>query len=113
LGKLIGIAAIVCSIIAVLVITGSAQAQDGGNALLGDRLARKVCAECHLVVNRPGLSINRDAPTFEEIAKTPGLTSTALTVMLQTSHRTMPNIVIEGDDLKNIIAYILSLKESN
>jgi len=25
----------------------------------------------------------------------------------------MPNIVVKGDDLKNIIVYILSLKESN
>jgi hypothetical protein len=41
------------------------------------------------------------------------MTSTALTVALQTSHRTMPNLVIKGDDAMNIIAYILSLKESD
>ena len=58
-----------------------------------------------------GRSTDADAPTFEAIAKTPGLTSTALAAALQTSHRTMPNVVIKGDDANNIIAYILSLKE--
>ncbi len=38
---------------------------------------------------------------------TPGLTGAALTAMLQTSQRTMPNT-----DISDIVAYILSLKES-
>jgi hypothetical protein len=60
-----------------------------------------------------GSSTNPAAPTFETIAKTDGLTSTALIAMLQTSHRTMPNIVIKGSDINDIVAYILSLRESN
>jgi mono/diheme cytochrome c family protein len=92
---------------------GSAQAQQVGSAEEGLQLAREACAECHLVEKTAGYSTNADAPTFEAIAKTPGMTSTALTVALQTSHRTMPNLVIKGDDAMNIIAYILSLKESD
>jgi hypothetical protein len=38
------------------------------------------------------------------------MTSIALTAALQTSHRTMPNVVIKGDDADNIVAYILSLQ---
>ena len=38
------------------------------------------------------------------------MTSAALTVALQTSHRSMPNFIIKGRDAQNIIAYILSLK---
>jgi hypothetical protein len=41
------------------------------------------------------------------------MTSAALTVALQTTHRTMPNFVMKGDASQNIIAYILSLKEKN
>jgi hypothetical protein len=41
------------------------------------------------------------------------MTSAALTVALQTSHRSMPNFVIKGHDAQNIIAYILSLKEDS
>ena len=43
----------------------------------------------------------------------PGLSTAALAASLQTSHRTMPNVVIKGDDADNIIAYILSLKARN
>lgn len=50
---------------------------------------------------------------FASIAKTPGLTNAALIVMLQSSHQTMPQIVIKGQDMSNIVAYILSLKESD
>jgi mono/diheme cytochrome c family protein len=112
MSNLVGIAPLVCFIITVLVTADTAQAQQSGNAQQGLRLAREVCAPCHLVVKEAGGSTNPDAPTFEAIARTSGLTSAALTVMLQTPHRNMPNIVIKGDDLKNIIAYILSLKET-
>jgi hypothetical protein len=39
------------------------------------------------------------------------MTPTALIVWLQSAnHPTMPNIVIRGQDLRNVAAYILSLK---
>jgi hypothetical protein len=41
------------------------------------------------------------------------MTSAALTDALETPHRTMLNLVIKGDASQRIIAYILSLKESN
>ena len=94
----------------ILATASSSQAQQVGSAQQGLRLAHEACAQCHLVDKVPGRSTDADAPTFETIAKTPGLSSAALAVALQTSHRAMPNLVIKGDDAKNIIAYILSLK---
>jgi hypothetical protein len=41
------------------------------------------------------------------------MTSAALTDALETPPRTMLNLVIKGDASQRIIAYILSLKESN
>jgi hypothetical protein len=41
------------------------------------------------------------------------MTAMALTVWFHTSHPTMPNIIIHGEDLDNIIAYILSLRDKN
>jgi hypothetical protein len=38
------------------------------------------------------------------------MTAAALRAALNSSHRTMPNLVLEGDDADSIIAYILSLK---
>ena len=111
MSKLIDIAPLVCFIIATM--AGGTQAQQSGSAQQGFTLAREACAPCHLVVKEAGRSANPDAPTFEAIAETSGLTSTALTVMLQTSHSNMPNIVLKDDDLSDIVAYILSLKESD
>ena len=104
------------SIAAIMMIgatTCSAHAQEASSAQQGLRFARAVCAQCHLVDKVAGRSTNVDAPTFKAIAKTPGLTSAGLAAMLQTVHRTMPNVVIKGDDAKDIIAYILSLKEND
>jgi uncharacterized protein (UPF0333 family) len=63
-----------------------------------------LCATCHLVVQATGRSTNSNAPTFAVIANTPGMTSAAFRVALQTSHRTMPNFVIKDDDADSIIA---------
>jgi len=101
------IAAMICA------TASSAQAAQVGSAQQGLRLAREACAECHLVDKVAGRSTDADAPTFETIAMTPGLTSAALTAVLRTSHRTMPNVVLKGADINDIVAYILSLKEGD
>ena len=51
----------------------------------------------------------QQAPAFKEIANTPGMSITALTVWSRTSHSTMPNLVIDSADMDNLVAYILSL----
>jgi mono/diheme cytochrome c family protein len=76
----------------------------------GEVYAEKVCAQCH-AIHRSGLSPKPTAPPFKDVAATPGMTDTALRVWLSTSHPTMPNIVVEPQDMDNVIAYILTLKE--
>jgi mono/diheme cytochrome c family protein len=90
---------------------GNLVAQEVGNPNQGLRLAHTLCAECHLVDKLPGQSPNLIAPSFEHIANTPGMNSAALTAALRTSHESMPNIIIKGSDLSDVIAYILSLNE--
>jgi mono/diheme cytochrome c family protein len=92
---------------------GNLQAQEVGSPDQGQRIARAVCSECHLVDKLPGeQSPNLIAPTFEHIANTPGMNSAALTAALRTSHESMPNIIITGSDLSDVIAYILSLQKN-
>lgn len=86
-----------------------ATAQDFADPQKGQTFARMVCAECHSVTATPALSPNSNAPAFAIVANTPGMTATALRTWLQTSHPTMPNIVLRSDDRDNVIAYILSL----
>ncbi|MGA8615751.1 MAG: cytochrome c [Xanthobacteraceae bacterium] len=89
------------------------QAQELGNVRQGLRLARAQCAECHLVEKVAGRSTNAAAPTFEHIANVTGMTRAAFTAALRTSHETMPNVIIKGSDFDDLVAYILSLKNSD
>jgi mono/diheme cytochrome c family protein len=94
------------------VLNGSAEAQaDSDSVRAGRQLAQTQCAQCH-GVDRGGHSANPAAPVFEDIANVPGMTATALTVALRTSHQSMPNLIIQGRDAENIVAYVLSLKRT-
>jgi mono/diheme cytochrome c family protein len=83
-------------------------AGDVGDPQAGFEYAKQVCSSCH------GISAEKSsvpkATRFREVADRPGVTGTALRVWMETSHPTMPNIIVEKDDMLNVIAYILSLK---
>ena len=85
-------------------------AEEVGDAAQGHALARSVCAECHSVAKDKAPSPERKAPTFESLAETAGVTSMALHVLLRTSHREMPNLMLDDDQVDDVSAYILSLK---
>jgi len=101
----------IATAVAVLALSGVASAQNGGDPAKGLELAEEVCAACHGIGNDYEPSPEPFAPSFEAIANTPGMTGLALAVFLQTPHATMPNLVLSGDEIANVSAYILSLKE--
>ena len=84
--------------------------QQTGDPEAGGAYAQTVCAQCH-TINGAEPSPEPTAPPFEVVANTPGMMGTALAVWLTTSHPTMPNIVLEPQDLDNVIAFILTLKD--
>jgi len=95
---------------AMLAATASfAFAIEVGNVNQGLRLARDQCAQCH-AVTKGGHSAKAGATAFETLANTTGMNAMALRAALQTSHRTMPNLIVAGNDASDIIAYILSLR---
>jgi cytochrome c len=85
-------------------------AQEIGDAANGRNIATTVCAACHMVGKGEFQSPPGGAPAFARIAATPGMTSIALSAALLTSHRQMPNIILQPDERRDVIAYILSLK---
>ena len=87
-----------------------ARAQDG-SAEAGLAYARTVCSECHAIRSDDLLSPNPKAPSFAKIASTPGVTGTALFVILQTPHREMPDLIIPAKEKADVVAYILSLQK--
>ena len=89
------------------------------NSEPGRTLAVQVCSRCHAVLRGEGVTTNpeplpfskvgRPLP-FEDIANTPGVTAMALYAWLTSSHPTMPDIMLDKDELGNVVSYILSLK---
>jgi len=106
MGRLSGwvVLAVVCA------MPAGASAQETGDAKEGLTMARQVCSSCHGVERGDAFSPNVLAPTFDRIAGTPGMTETALSVALQTSHKSMPNLILKPDEIDDISAYILSLQ---
>jgi cytochrome c2 len=84
-------------------------AQEIGNATRGWKLAVRTCAGCHWVRNAQKSGSQR-APTLSAIANVKGMSAMALNVALLTSHRTMPNIVLNAQERADVIAFILTLK---
>lgn len=84
-------------------------ARVSGDPQEGRVLAERSCASCH-GIDAKTRSPDPRAPAFRRVAQTPGMTAVALRAALQTSHRTMPNIVLSKQERENVIAYILSLK---
>src|SRR5262245_53927278 len=96
-----------------LAACGPAWAQDMGHSGAGLALARTVRSGCHAIGPADASSPNPAAPRFERIANTPGMTGLALVAALHTSHRTMPNIMLNAGELSDIVAYILTLKRAD
>jgi mono/diheme cytochrome c family protein len=100
----------------LLLLTGwlaaePANAQETKGLQGGLALARQVCSECHAIQAQQVRSPNPQAPTFPDIAKTPGMTETGLTVALTTPHAGMPMFRLTADQRADIIAYIVSLRQ--
>jgi len=87
-----------------------ALAQEGGDVASGRMIATTICVACHVVGKGEFVSPTGAAPAFARLAGTPGMTSIALSAALLTSHRQMPNIILQPDERRDVIAYILSLK---
>ena len=98
------------TLVALVAAPCGAHAQPAGDAAKGHEFVQQICSECHTIEKGRRPSPNGQAPNFETIAKTPGMTAIALTAVLRTPHRNMPNIVIANDDLRDVAAYVMSLQ---
>ncbi|QIG51020.1 cytochrome c [Nordella sp. HKS 07] len=90
-----------------------AMSQQIGDARKGMQYALKSCSECHAVRHSQLRSPLPKAPRFDDVANIPGMTAISLTAWFQTSHPTMPNIVMTDVEMRNVIQYILSLKKND
>ena len=81
-----------------------------GNAALGLRYAEQTCAACHAVARGETSSPVPEAPAFDAIANTPGMTRVALNAWLHTPHPSMPNLIVAPERVDDLAAYLVTLK---
>ena len=104
-------ALIVSAVLSIVGVVTTVQAQDFGDIRQGRRLALDICASCHAVRASEILSPDAAAPSFRAIAHTPGMTAAALTVWLTAHpHHKMPYLMLSGQQVRDVSAYILSLR---
>jgi mono/diheme cytochrome c family protein len=82
----------------------------GGDATAGQRLAEAWCTECHSIGWKAARS-RTDAPNLTDVANRPSTTALSLNTFLRSSHKTMPNFIVERGEADDIVAYVLSLKQ--
>ena len=95
----------------LIVLYGTAAAQERGDPQAGRALAEQVCRGCHAIERGASRSPVPNAPSFGRIANSPDMSELALRVLLQSSHPTMPDLMFEPAELRNLIAYISTLRE--
>ena len=81
------------------------------SASAGHRLAEAWCKDCH-AIEAATAGAASGPPDFAAIASQPSSTALSLKVFLQTSHRSMPNLVMTPGQADDLVNYILSLKRN-
>lgn len=75
----------------------------------GERLARRWCAPCHVVVsNQRGAT--SEAPPFATIANKPDFDAAKIAFFLLEPHPKMPNMSLSRTEAADLAAYIATLK---
>ena len=109
-------------LVALAFFAGSARAQQGGvadDARDGHRLAIIICSYCHLAAtdqaDKPILQ--PPGPSFASLARRKDVSADSLRAFLTTTHRDvsrsqgMPNPELLDYQIKQVAAYILSLRD--
>ena len=89
------------------VIAGGSLAQAPGDAARGKVLAERVCVGCHQVEGTGQIGA---APSLADIAGGPYNAPERLHAFIMTPHRPMPGLPLEVSEVRDIVAYVHSLK---
>jgi mono/diheme cytochrome c family protein len=95
-------------IAAILFAASAAHAQDAG---AGKLIAQKWCSSCHSIAADETKAASDAAPSFSSIAQMKSTTSMSLAAFLGTPHQHMPNYVLSRTEIRDVSAYILSLRK--
>lgn len=100
------------SLAASVVGIGTAFAQVHPDAKTGKQIAEKLCVGCHIVgAAAAGATVPADVPSFARIASKPGQTAQSIAGAIVIPHPPMPQINLTREEIGDVAAYILTLKE--
>ncbi len=86
----------------------AAGAQDVVN---GEALAKRWCANCHIVSRAATTAPADGVPSFPKLATSPGTTDASLRRAMTATHSRMPDLSLSKLEQDNLIAYIFSLRQ--
>jgi cytochrome c553 len=101
---------VVSAVVVVTLLATFGNAQEIGHSAAGRAAAKHLCSRCHAVEKEETYSPEADALSFQQLARTPGMTAAALSAALGSSHLSIPMVLLEAEEKADIIAYILSLR---
>jgi mono/diheme cytochrome c family protein len=104
---------IAAAALCTVVVSGSSFAQPGGNVHRGRELAARLCVTCHVIDRTPSGSVRADVPSFPTIAGRPRSTAEYLAGKIIVPHPAMPGVALTADEIRDIVAYIVTLKRSD
>jgi cytochrome c len=81
-----------------------------GNPQTGHQLAARLCANCHVVNGTPPPAVSTDVPSFSSIASRPDATPERIAGRIIIPHPAMPGISLTAMEIRDIVAYIASLR---
>ena len=96
----------------LIAAAGSALAQQAPNPQRGHELAEKLCTNCHAIDRKASSPMQADVPSFPAIAKRTGTTAEHLAGKIIVPHPAMPGVPLTAAEIRDIVAYILTLKSN-
>lgn len=81
-----------------------------GDPAKGRQVADRLCASCHNVSSAPQAVTTTDIKGFTAIARSDGLTAEHLAGRIIIPHPAMPDTQLMVSEIRDVIAYIMSLK---
>ena len=96
------IAAALLSLLVAITLASTVALTDAAN---GEKLARRWCADCHVVASDQRHGSTQAAP-FSEMAKIPGLNAEKIALYLLLPHPKMPDMSLSRKEAADLAVYI-------
>ena len=98
----------------LIAIAGSSFAQPGpASPQRGHELAARLCTNCHIIDRETSGTMRADVPSFPVIANRAGATAEHLAGRIIVPHPAMPGVPLTTGEIRDVVAYILTLKRND